>query len=49
MNNMTFEKPEIEIITYIKGDIITNSYCDGNPTSLGDLYGSGCNFDPDAE
>jgi len=43
---MTFERPEIEVVKFEQEDIITASYCDGAPTNLGDLYGNGCNFDP---
>lgn len=46
-----FQKPELEVITFKSEDVIATStpaWCDGAPTSLGDLYGNSCNFDPDA-
>ena len=45
---MKLQKPELEIITIEQEDVIITSPCDGAPTSMGDVYGSGCNFDPNA-
>ena len=43
---MMFQKPELEIVIFKDEDIIfTSSHCDGDPSDLHDLYGSGCNYD----
>lgn len=46
---MSFKKPELELISIRRDDIVTSSYCDGAPVQMGDVYGSGCNYDPNID